>query len=155
MVQAVAALLRQGMGSAPFFLNENHDRSLSLVGAQGGRFGGWALYVKDGRPVYTYNWLGLRNGASQRQLAAGKNTIRFEFACAGKGGLGTILVNGQKVADARIDQTQCYMFSLDEGADVDRNKGTPVTEDYKIPQRRSTPLPMPSGENRDKRILED
>ena len=42
-------------------------------------------------------------------------------------------MNGQKVADARIDQTQCCMFSLDEGADVDRNKGTPVTEDYKIP----------------------
>jgi hypothetical protein len=42
-------------------------------------------------------------------------------------------VNGQKVADARIDQTQCCMFSLDEAADVGRNEGTPVTEDYKVP----------------------
>jgi arylsulfatase len=41
-------------------------------------------------------------------------------------------VNGQKVAEARIDQTQCCMFSLDEAADVGLNEGTPVTEDYKV-----------------------
>jgi hypothetical protein len=98
--------------------------------AQGGRFGGWALYVKDGKPVYTYNWLGLNrySVASQQRLAPGKATIRFEFAYdgggAGKGGLGTILVNGNKVAEARIDQTQCCVFSLDEAADVGRNDGT-------------------------------
>jgi arylsulfatase len=107
--------------------------------AQGGRFGGWSLYVKDGKPVYTYNWLGLKryDVASKTKLAPGKNTVRFEFAYdgggAGKGGLGTILVNGQKVAEGRIDQTQCCMFSLDEAADVGRNDGTPVTDDYKIP----------------------
>jgi hypothetical protein len=96
--------------------------------------------VCEGRkPVYTYNWLGLKrySVASQQQLAAGKNTIRFEFAYdgggAGKGGLGTILVNGQKVAEARIDQTECCTFSLDEAADVGLNGGTPVTEDYKVP----------------------
>ena len=107
--------------------------------AQGGRFGGWSLYVKDGKPIYTYNWLGLKrySVASQQALAPGKNTIRFEFAYdgggAGKGGVGTILVNGKKVAQARIEQTQCCMFSLDEAADVGRNDGTPVTEDYKVP----------------------
>ena len=107
--------------------------------AQGGRFGGWSLYVKDGKPIYTYNWLGLKrySVASQQTLVPGKNTIRFEFAYdgggAGKGGLGTILINGKKVAQARIDQTQCCMFSLDEAADVGRNDGTPVTEDYKVP----------------------
>ncbi len=34
--------------------------------AQGGRFGGWALYVKDGVPAYDYNFLGL-----QRDLGGG------------------------------------------------------------------------------------
>jgi arylsulfatase A-like enzyme len=107
--------------------------------AQGGRFGGWSLYVRGGRPIYTYNWLGLKHYsvASPQKLAPGKNTIRFEFAYdgggAGKGGLGTILVNGKKVAQARIDKTQCCVFSLDEAADVGRNDGTPVTEDYKVP----------------------
>jgi arylsulfatase len=75
--------------------------------------------------------------ASKQKLAPGKNTIRFEFAYdgggAGKGGLGTILVNGKKVAQARIDKTQCCLFSIDETADVGRNEGTPVTEDYKVP----------------------
>ena len=27
--------------------------------SQGGRFGGWSLYMKDGKPAYTYNFLGL------------------------------------------------------------------------------------------------
>ena len=95
--------------------------------------------MKDGKPVYTYNWLGLKrySVASEKKLTSGKATIRFEFAYdgggPGKGGLGTIFVNGEKVAEARIDQTECCTFSLDEGADVGRNDGTPVAEDYKVP----------------------
>ncbi|NWF72042.1 MAG: sulfatase-like hydrolase/transferase [Nitrospirae bacterium] len=48
-----------------------------------------------------------------------------------QGGIGTILVNGQKVAEGRIEHTQCCFFSADEGADVGMDDGTPVTEDYK------------------------
>ena len=107
--------------------------------AQGGRFGGWSFYVQDGKPVYTYNWLGLKRYtvASTQKLATGKSTVRFEFAYdgggAGKGGVGTLLVNGKKVGEGRIDQTQCCMFSLDEAADVGRNDGTAVSDDYKVP----------------------
>ena len=32
-----------------------------VILAQGGRFGGWSLYLKDGKPTYCYNFLGLRN----------------------------------------------------------------------------------------------
>ena len=108
-----------------------------VILAQAGRFGGWSLYMKDGKPTYTYNFLGLQrfNVASSQPLAAGKATIRFEFASdgpgMGKGGIGTILVNGQKVAEGRIEHTQCCFFSADEGADVGVDEGTPVTEDYK------------------------
>jgi hypothetical protein len=42
-------------------------------------------------------------------------------------------LNGEKVAEARIDQTQCCLFSGDEGADVGRDDGTPVSEDYQVP----------------------
>ena len=31
-----------------------------VILSQAGRFGGWSLYVKDGKPMYTYNWLGLK-----------------------------------------------------------------------------------------------
>jgi arylsulfatase len=102
--------------------------------AQGGRFGGWSLYVKDGVPAYDYNFLGLRHNtvAANAALAPGKATIRFDFAYdgggVGKGGLGTLYVNGQKVAEGRIDQTQPGIFSADETADVGEDLGTPVVE---------------------------
>ena len=110
-----------------------------MILAQAGRFGGWSLYLKDGKPTYTYNWLGLQRYtvAAKQPLPAGKATIRFEFAYdgggLGKGGTGTIFVNGKKVAEGRIDRTQCCIFSADEGADVGADEGTPVTEDYKVP----------------------
>jgi arylsulfatase len=70
-------------------------------------------------------------------LPTGKSAIRFEFAYdgggMGKGGMGTLFVNGKKAAEGRIDQTQCCMLSADEGADVGADEGTPVTEDYKVP----------------------
>jgi arylsulfatase A-like enzyme len=109
--------------------------------AQAGRFGGWSLYLKDGRPTYTYNWLGLQRYtlAAKQALPAGKATIRYEFAYdgggVGKGGTGTLFVNGKKVATGRIDRTQCCAFSADEGADVGADEGTPVTEAYKVPYK--------------------
>ncbi|OQZ01398.1 MAG: arylsulfatase [Candidatus Brocadia sp. UTAMX1] len=102
--------------------------------AQGGRFGGWALYVKDGRPAYDYNWLGMKRSsiAATQPLAPGKAIIKFDFAYdgsgLGKGGTGTIFVNGQKVAEGRIERTQPIMFSADETADVGIDLGTPVVE---------------------------
>ena len=45
--------------------------------------------------------------------------------------MGTLSVNGQKIAEGRIERTQCCIFSLDEGADVGVDEGTTVAEDYK------------------------
>jgi len=107
--------------------------------AQAGRFGGWSLYVKDGKPMYTYNFLGLQEYtvAATEALPAGKATIRFEFVYdgggVGKGGVATIFVNGKKVASGRIEQTQCCMFSADEGADVGTDEGTAVSTGYAVP----------------------
>jgi len=101
---------------------------------QGGRFGGWALYVKDGVPAYDYNFLGLARYsiASKDKLAPGKATIKFDFAYdgggLGKGGIGTLFVNGQKVGEGRIEHTQAMIFSADETADVGIDLGTPVVE---------------------------
>lgn len=109
-----------------------------VILAQAGRFGGWSLYLKDGKPTYHYNFLGLARFtiAAKDPVPAGKATIRYEFAYDGgglaKGGLGTIFVNDRKVAQGRIERTQPMVFSGDEGADVGEDGETPVTEDYGI-----------------------
>jgi hypothetical protein len=112
-----------------------------VILAQAGRFGGWSFYLLGGKPTYTYNWLGLKRFtiAAKDALPAGKSTVRFEFAYdgggVGKGGAGTLYVNGKNVATGRIDQTQCCAFSADEGADVGADEGTPVTEAYQVPSK--------------------
>ena len=78
-----------------------------------------------------------RTIAGTQPVPAGKATIRFEFAYdgggLGKGGLGTIFVNDKKVAEGRIEGTQPFVFSADEGADVGEDGETPVVENYGIP----------------------
>jgi arylsulfatase len=102
--------------------------------AQGGRFGGWSLYVKDGIPAYAYNFLGLKSTtiASSGKLAPGTAKLRLQFdydgGGPGKGGNATLFVNDEKVAEGRIDLTQAGMFSADETADVGIDLGTPVVE---------------------------
>jgi len=115
------------------------DDTQGVILAQGGRFGGWSLYMKDGRPTFTYNWLGRTRYTieSDKKVPAGKATIRYEFLYDGnglaKGGAGRILVNGENVAEGRIEKTNGYIFSADEGADVGQDGETPVVENYGIP----------------------
>ena len=116
-----------------------------VILAQGGRFGGWSLYLdKAGKPTYTYNFLGLQRFkiASAKPLPAGKVNLRFEFdydgGGLGKGGVGTLFVNDKQVAQGRIERTQAMIFSADETADVGEDDATPVTEDYKERDNRFT-----------------
>jgi len=110
-----------------------------VILAQGGRFGGWSFYLKDGKPTYTYNWLGLKRFtvAATQAVPAGKATLRFEFVYdgggLGKGGTGTLFANGKAVATGRIEATQFAVFSVDDAADVGADEGTPVTEAYTVP----------------------
>ncbi len=110
------------------------DGGNGTIIAQGGRFGGWSLYVKDGVPAYDYNFLGLEHStiASTAKLPQGKATLQFVFDYDGggpaKGGKGTLLVNGEKVAEGHIERTQPGLFSADETADVGIDLGTPVVE---------------------------
>ena len=97
-------------------------------------------YFAFGAYPRTYNHLDRKrtNIAPAEKLAPGKATIVFDFACdggatPGKGGVGSISINGKKVGEGRIDATNCCMFSLDEGTDAGRDDGTPVTEEYKVP----------------------
>jgi len=107
-----------------------------VILAQGGRFGGWSLYVKDGRPAYTYNYVGLTQYtvSSSDRLATGKSTITLDFAYdgngRGKGGTATLSINGKKVGDVRIEATNANVFSADDAADVGLDEGTNVSNNY-------------------------
>jgi arylsulfatase len=105
-----------------------------VILAQGGRFGGWSLYLKDGKPTYTYNFVGLRSYSVEapQPLPAGKATLRYDFVYdgggMGKGGMATLYVNDKKVAEGRIETTQAIAFSMDETADVGVDDATSVVE---------------------------
>lgn len=107
-----------------------------VIICQGGRFGGWTLYLKDDRPIYTYNWLGLDQYtiAGKNRIPPGKHSIKYTFAYdggkLGAGGEGRIFVDGKEVAQGSIAKTIPLIISPDEGADVGVDEGTPVTEDY-------------------------
>jgi arylsulfatase len=109
-----------------------------VILTQGGRFGGWCLYMKDGKPVYTYNFLGLERFtvASPTTVPADAATVVLDFVYEGgglgKGGVATISVNGKPVAEGRIGRTQPLLFSADETADVGLDNQTPVAEDLGI-----------------------
>jgi arylsulfatase len=103
--------------------------------SQGGRFGGWSLYMMDGKPAYTYNFLGLSRYTviAPQPLPAGHATVILDFAYdgggPGKGGKATLFVNGKEVATARVEKTQPNIFSADETADVGIDNQTPVAKD--------------------------
>ncbi len=113
--------------------------------SQGGRFGGWSLYMKDGKPTYDYNFLGLSRYtiAAPDALKAGPATVILDFAYdgggLGKGGKATLYVNGKPVAEGRVEKTQPNVFSADETADVGIDNQTPVAEGIGIgPETRFT-----------------
>jgi arylsulfatase len=107
-----------------------------VVLAQAGRFAGWSLYFREGRPEYAYNWIGreVTTVASAETVPPGRATVRLDFEYdgggLGKGGRATLSVDGKKVAEGRIERTMPLLFSGDEGADVGMDEETPVTSAY-------------------------
>jgi arylsulfatase len=107
-----------------------------VIIAQGGRFGGWTLYMNGGKLKYCYNYLNQERYTveSKDPLPSGKAVVKLDFKYdgggVGKGGTATLYVNGQQVGRGRVDKTQPYVFS-GEGEDVGEDLETPVTEDYR------------------------
>jgi arylsulfatase len=135
-------------GSAPDFKNKSwavaaevaipEGGANGVLATMGGRFGGWALLIQDGKPEFVY---ALSNQpehkfriASDKPLPAGNHVVRFSFKYdgggLGKGAAGTLYVDGKEVAQGKIPQTIGVRFSLDETFDVGEDTGTPVVEDY-------------------------
>src|SRR5262249_4116375 len=109
--------------------------------AAGGNVGGYALFVKDGKLRYEYNYFTVERSkiASKDGVTPGKHTVRFEFKYdgggVGKGGTGTLFVDDNEVAKGRIDKTILGRFSADETFDTGEDTGSPVSDTYKSPFR--------------------
>jgi len=105
----------------------------------GGLSGGYALMFEKGRPVFQYNMANVAHYkiAARDTMKPGRHTIVFDFTYdgggIGKGGTGTISVDGKQVARGRLDRTVPFRFSLDETFDVGEDTGTPVSLDYDVP----------------------
>ncbi len=106
--------------------------------AQGGRFGGWCLYAKDGKAKFVYNVLGIHEFPVEADtpIPAGKHQVRMEFAYDGgglaKGGGVTLYYDGTAAGTGRVGATQPMIFSADETTDIGYESGTTVTPDYSV-----------------------
>ncbi len=140
-----------------------------VIIAQAGAFGGWTLYMKDGKVHHEYNYFGVEhtNIADSTPLAPGRHVIRYEFtpdaAKPGSGGTCALFVDDKRVASGHIPKTQPYMFSADEGVDVGEDAETAVSSDYKQGENsftgkitKVTVAVQPSGLNAsDQKTVED
>jgi len=107
-----------------------------VIIAQGGVTGGWSLYAKDGKPKYCYNFYGLNRYTVEgtSKIPPETHQVRMEFKYDGgglaKGGTVMLYVDGKKVGEGRVDQTEPLIFSADETCDIGFEAGSPVTYDY-------------------------
>jgi len=109
-----------------------------VLGTIGGRYGGWALLMIDGKPMFAYAMSNQPQhkyrAASDQVLSPGNHIIRVKLAYdgggVGKGATATLLVDEKQVAEVKIPQTVGVRFSLDETFDIGQDTGTPVLEEY-------------------------
>jgi arylsulfatase A-like enzyme len=105
-----------------------------VIVCQGGRFGGLSFYLKNGKPAFSYNYLGMESTQiiSAEALKPGNYTLVYDFKYdgggMGKGGVGILTVNDKKVAEKRIEKTQPGLFSVDDMADIGIDDGTQVAD---------------------------
>ena len=115
-----------------------------VIIAQGGRFGGWSVYAKNGKAKFVYNVLGIHQFLveADRSIPAGNHQIRMEFAYDGgglaKGGDVTLYYDGTAAGAGRVEATQPMVFSADETTDIGYESGTTVTPDYAASTSRFT-----------------
>jgi hypothetical protein len=146
---------------APHLLNTSYSINADIdvpqgggdgsIVTQGGRFGGYGLYLLKGRPVFTWNLLGLDRvrWEGPQALSPGKHTVVFDFKYDGLGfatlafnnlsgigrpGTGTLTVDGKIVSTQTVKQTVPLILPVDETFDIGSKTGTPVDDhDYQVP----------------------
>ena len=116
-----------------------------VIVQQGGYFGGWSLYIKDGTPSFHYNWFGVDQYSikADKKLPKGKSNIKMDFAYEGgkkpgQGGTVTLYVNNKKVGAGKVEKTVPSIFSIDETCNVGIDLESMVTTDYTLETSRFT-----------------
>jgi len=116
------------------------DGGDGMIVTDGGRFGGYGLYLLKGKPVFTYNLLALEKARweGDEALTPGKHTLAFDFTYDGpgmaKGGTGVLKIDGKEVATKTLKHTIPAILTIDETLDIGSDTRTPVDDaDYKVP----------------------
>ncbi len=138
-------------GNAPNILNRSFSITAEvdvpegggdgMLVTEGGRFGGYALYLLKGKPVFTYNLITLltaRWEGDEPPLTAGKHTIVFALKYDGpgiaKGATGVLKVDGNEVRTLQMPKTVPFIFPPNESFDVGIDTRTGVNDqDYLVP----------------------
>lgn len=108
-----------------------------VIVANASFLGGYSLYVRGGRLRYTYSFLGLKidDLVASEKLPTGKVKVRYEFTAdtpwkPATGGTHRLLVNGEPVAEGKLEHTVPLRFSGHAGLDVGRDNGLPVSPNW-------------------------
>ena len=113
-----------------------HSGAEGVLVTCGGRFGGYALLVQDGRLTYIHNYVGDKRTTivANRPLPQGHVKLTFSFVSTTPGqGTGSLFINDQPVGEGHIDGVVPLMYSSNETFDVGLDTGTPVAESYRVP----------------------
>jgi arylsulfatase len=147
--------------TAPSLLNTSYTITAEIdvpregadgnIVSQGGRFGGYGLYLLKGKPVFTWNLLDLKRVKWEGPdvLTPGKHTLVYDFKYDGLGaatiafnnlsgigrsGAGTLSVDGKVVATETLERTIPLILPWDETFDIGSKTGSPIADaDYRVP----------------------
>lgn len=120
-------------------INVIFDKPSGVIITQGGMQGGYAVYVRDGIPIFVYNYLGLERTCvtGNQALHNGKNKIVVEFDYdgegPGKGGSVKMSGNGAVIAKGRLQRTIPVQYSSTEGLDIGEDRGSSIDGSYTLP----------------------
>ena len=148
-------------GDAPYLLDTSYTLTADItvpeggaegmVATSGGRFAGWGFYLLKGKPVFCWNMLDLERikWEAPEALATGQHILEFDFkydglgagtmafnnfSGIGKGGTGTLKVDGKVVATKRMEKTLPIILQWDESFDIGSDTLTGINDsDYKPP----------------------
>jgi arylsulfatase A-like enzyme len=157
-------------GDAPYLLNTSYTLTADItvpqggaegmIATSGGRFAGWGFYLLEGKPVFCWNMLDLDwiKWEAPEELAPGRHTVEFDFkydglgigtlaydnfSGIGKGGTGTLKVDGNVVETKRMEKTIPIILQWDESFDIGSDTITGVNDDDYLP-----PFPLTAKLNK-------
>jgi arylsulfatase len=114
-----------------------------VLACSGGEFGGWSLFIRDGRLRYTHNYLKIKDFevTSAKEVPTGKRRLSVRFTPKSKSvkpdfftGDVSLFIDGEKVGEIKdIKTAGQYSAITGYGLLIGRNTGTPVSHSYEPP----------------------